>query len=93
MAEQANMLFLNVPSGESKTIPAGFLFASISPASGATYTITNSLDGEITNVSLKTSPSIGTVFTFPSPPSTEGWTAHIIAASGGAVTIAYASGR
>lgn len=90
---KSNMLFLNVPSGQEKTIPSGFLFASILPASGATYTIENNLEGEIENVSLKVSPSIGSTFTFPSPPSTDGWEEHTIAATGAAVIIAYASGR
>jgi hypothetical protein len=87
-----NLLMWNIAAGETFTIPEGFLFASIYPSSGATYTITNSLNGEITNVSLKISPAINTVFTFPNAPSLSGWTNHVISASSGSVLVVYANG-
>lgn len=89
----SNTLFITLAAGETFTLPDGFLSASIYPASGASFTITNSLGGEIEGVSLQVSAAIDTVYTFGQPPSLEGWANHIITASGGQVTITYATGR
>lgn len=90
----SNMLFMQIGSGETFTIPKGFLFASIYPESGASFTMTNSLEGNgIPNVSTKTSASIDTIYTFPDSPSLQGWAEHVITASGGNVIITYATGR
>ncbi len=89
----SNLLMYNITAGQSFTIPEGFLWASIKPASGATYTITNGLAGDQANFSLKTSPAIDDVFTFGPMPSLQAYKAHIIAATGGAVLIAYTNGN
>lgn len=89
-----NLLFANVANGNTFTLAAGFLFASIYPESGATYTIQNSLPGAIENVSTVTSAAIDTTFTIPPPPSLlTGWNEHVITASGGSVLIIYATGQ
>ncbi len=53
-----NLLFINIVPGTPQSIPAGFMIASISPSSGASYTITNSLPAGISGVSSQSSPAI-----------------------------------
>lgn len=64
-------------------IPAGFTFASMYPATGATFTYSNT---------LATSGAIGVPFTFPNSGSTT-WDEHTITATGGSVQISYALGN
>ncbi len=89
----ANLLMINLLAGESFTIPEGFLWASVNPASGATYTITNSQAVDMEDISLKTSPAIEDVFTFGPMPSLGAFKAHTIAATGGAVLVVYTNGN
>lgn len=88
MARNPNILFLNVQSGESKTIPEGFIIASFNPAEGASYTITNSQNGDIGD-NLKISSSISIPFTTPVCPVPDGYAEHRITASGGSILVAY----
>lgn len=90
----SNMLFWTLTNGNTFSLPEGFLFASIYPLSGASFTITNSLNGDgIQDVSLKTSAEIDTAYTFPPSPMLSGWNQHIITAIGGDVIITYATGK
>lgn len=88
----SNLLTWTLTTGQTFTLPEGFLFASIYPATGASFTITNSLPGGIANVSLKTTGSIDTAFSIPTAPTIDGWKEHVITASGGTVLIVYATG-
>ncbi len=88
----SNLLMWNLTAGQSFIIPEGFLWASINPASGASYTITNSLTGG-TDASLRISPAIEDVFTFGPQPSLAAFAAHTITAAGGAVFIVYTNGN
>lgn len=89
----ANLLFKVVAPGTPFTIPSGFIAASMYPATGATYTITNSSAGSVPDVSDKISASIGVAYSFPDPPSLEGYAAHIITATGGNITVTYTNGK
>lgn len=88
-----NLLFWNVAAGETFTIPEAFAFASVYPSTGATFTITNSLAGTIDDVSTTVSEPIGVAFTFPDPPTLDGWADHIITAIDASVIVVYANGR
>ena len=89
-----NLLFLVITAGSSVEIQAGFNFLSIRPRSGATYTITNSLAGDLpSNQGNRVSGSYSVDFTFPDPPSPDGWASHIITASGGSVDVTFSNGR
>lgn len=87
-----NLLFLIATPGTPAVIPGNFQFASINPATDASYTITNSLDGNISGVGLTVSSAIEIPFTFPDPPNQDGWGEHTITATGGDVLIAYSNG-
>ncbi len=89
----SNLLMINLTAGQSFTIPEGFLWASIKPSSGATYTITNGLAVDMAGISLKTSPAIEEVFTFGPQPSLGAFKEHTIAATGGAVLVVYTNGN
>lgn len=93
MSQQANLLILIAEPGTPVVIPAGFLWASINPAEDVTYTITNSLSGEMAGVSEIVTPAISIPFTFPSPPSLEGFKAHTVTVTGGNATIVYTNGN
>lgn len=86
-----NMIFKSLTSG-SFVVPAGFVFLSINPGSGASYRIANSLTGDIANVGNKTSGAYSIPYTFPDPPGAEGWAEHTITWIAGTIEIAYASG-
>lgn len=87
-----NLLFKTVAPGTPFVLPSGFLIASFLPATGATYTITNSLSGGVTNEYDIISAAYSTVYTFPAAPSLDGWAPHTITAIGGSVYVAFATG-
>lgn len=87
------MLFASVASGESFTLPAGFVFASISPGASTSFTITNSLSIPPATGVTNTSPAISGVYSFPLAAGSSGWDAHEITATGGTVVITYSTGR
>lgn len=87
-----NLLFKTVAPGTPFTLPLGFLFASFYPASGASYTITNSLEHAITNEYDIVSGAIDTAFTVPTSPSLDGWAEHTITATDGNITVVFATG-
>ncbi len=89
MGQQSNLLVLVATTSVPAVIPAGFLWASINPSEGASYTITNSS----TAGGIIVTPAILVPFSFPSPPSLEGFGAHTITASVGDVTIVYTNGN
>lgn len=80
-----NLLFAVASEGSPVTLPAGFMYASFSPAPGVTYTITNSLQ---TN---PVSGNIRSAFTMPVI-GTDGYAQHIITATGGDVIVVYVTG-
>lgn len=90
---QSNLLILICPAGSTMEIPEGFLWASINPGTDGTYTITNSLSGEIVDVSKTVTSAISVPFTFPSAPSLEGYKAHTIAATTADALITYTNGN
>ncbi len=89
MGQQSNLLVLVATVASPATIPAGFLWASINPGSGVTYTITNSSSAG----GVLVTPAIAVPFSFPSPPSLEGFEAHVITVTGGDATIVYTNGN
>jgi hypothetical protein len=89
----ANLLWINVPEGETEAIPEGFVIASCLPqGEGTTFTVANSLPGNIGDI-LKTSPAFSTIFTFPVCPFPGGWKQHSVTAIGGNVIVGYANGN
>ncbi len=81
-----NMIPVTVTSGNTFPLPAGFIFASIKPATGASFTYTNSFRDGIT------SAAIDIPFTFPDA-GQRSWAAHTITAIGGSIEISYATGN
>lgn len=94
MANNVNMKFARAVSGTPLILASGFVFASITPESTSTYSITNSMSGDIPPA-LKISPSLSGVFSFPDI-SNYGKAYHthtITVLTGTAVDIAFVDGN
>lgn len=86
-----NSFFIKITAGNSAEIPQGFMMASILPDSNASYTITNSIGGDLGPNALATSTPISGIYTFPlaNPFNQNGYDTHTVTAIGGDVLVSY----
>jgi hypothetical protein len=86
----SQLLNITLADGESVTLQ-DFIWASILPASGATFTLSNTAPPE-TDVNETTSGPLNTAFSTGNSPSQQGWEDLTVTASGGDVYIEYCKG-
>ncbi len=84
MGQATQMLFPTVVT-TTLTIPDGFTFATITPVSTGTYTISNSSG----IAGLATSPTISSTFSFAPNNNISGYAAHTVTVVSGSVIVAY----
>ncbi len=84
MSQATQMLFPTVVT-TTFVIPDGFVFATITPVSSGTYTISNSSGKS----GLTTSPTISSTFSFAPNNNVIGYAAHTITIISGSVIVAY----
>lgn len=83
---------LTIETGTSVTLAQGFVWASITPASGATYTIKSDNAPVAPDINDGASAAYSSAFSTGNAPSQNGWDEFTIAATGGNVYVSYCVG-
>lgn len=89
-----NALFARATPGNPIVLGRGFMFASFAPENGSTYTVTNSLPGDIAPAT-KVSPVLAATLSLPNIQelNPNGYHTHTITCvSGTAIDIMYVTG-